>query len=172
MDITDKDTFSQADTYLRTTLDKQGRGQKNGKIARPLGLVHEMVKSAGKAGVSMMKDLVNQIIVGAISAEWKLSIIVNCYTIKGDPLERETNRGPKLTKQILEIVGRALKKLIRKQVNIDEMQFGFMLGCENQNAIVILKKLQHKKHLAQKNLYFAFVDLEKVFHQVLWDVVQ
>ena len=95
MDITDKDTFSQADTYLCTTLDKQGRGQKNGKIARPSGLVHEMVKSAGKAGVSMMKDLVNQIIVGVISAEWKLSIIGNCYQGKGDFLQRGNYRGLK-----------------------------------------------------------------------------
>ena len=37
-----------------------------------------MVKSTGEAGAGMMIDLANHIIVeGVISAEWKLSTIVN-----------------------------------------------------------------------------------------------
>ena len=131
-----------------------------------------MVKSAGKAGVDMMTDLVNQIIVECvISAKWKLSTIVNFYKIKGDPLERGTNRGLKLTKQILEIVVRTIEKLVRQRVNIDEMQFGFIQGYGITNATVILRQLQEKYLAKKKNLHVPFVDLEKVFYRVLWDVV-
>ena len=51
-----------------------------------------MVKSTGEAGVGMMIDLANHIIVGVVSAEWKLSTIVNCYKGKGDASEREISR--------------------------------------------------------------------------------
>ena len=42
---------------------------KNGKAAGPPGLVSEIVKSAGEAGVDMITKLLNQIIVGVIPAE-------------------------------------------------------------------------------------------------------
>ena len=120
----------------------------------------------------MMTDLVNQIIVECvISAKWKLSTIVKCYKVKRDPLERGTNRGLKLTKQILEIVVRVIEKLIRQQVNIDEMQFGFIPGYGITNATVILRQLQEKYLAKKKNLHVPFVDLEEVFYRVLWDVV-
>ena len=41
------------------------------------------------------------------------------------------------------------------------MQFGFASKCETTNVIFILRQ---EKYLAKKkNLYFAFVDLEKAF---------
>ena len=69
-------------------------------------------------------------------------------------LQKERSIGLKLTTQILEIVGRTVEKL-------------------TTNVIVILKQLvETGERLAQKkNLYFAFVDMEKVFHRVFWDVV-
>ena len=52
-----------------------------------------MVKSTGEAAVGMMIDLANHIIVeGVVSAEWKLSTIVNCYKGKGDASEKEIYR--------------------------------------------------------------------------------
>ena len=50
----------------------------NGIAAGPSGLVSEMVKPAGDARISMITDLINQIIQDVVPAEWKLSIIVNC----------------------------------------------------------------------------------------------
>ena len=119
-----------------------------------------MVKSTGEARVGMMIDLANHIIVeGAISAEWKLSSIVNCYKGKGDASETEiyrteinnTNSGDSTNSTK---IGRTIEKL-------------------TTNAIVILRQLvETGERLAQKkNLYFAFVDMEKVFHRVFWDVV-
>ena len=46
------------------------------------------------------------------------------------------------------------------------MQFGFMPGRGTTDAIFILRQM-HKKHIARKkDLFFAFVDLEKAFDRV------
>ena len=42
---------------------RHGKRVKNGKVAGLSGVVSEMVKVAGKAGVDMTTDIVNQIIV-------------------------------------------------------------------------------------------------------------
>ena len=95
-----------------------------------------MVKAAGETGVDMITDLVNQIIVGFIPEEWEPRTIENCFKGKGDSLERESYRGVILTDQILKIAERIIEKLIRQQVDFDEMQFGFMPGCGTTNAIL------------------------------------
>ena len=52
---------------------------KNRKAARqPSSLVSEMVKTAGEVYIYMIADLVNQIIVEVIPAEWELNTIVKC----------------------------------------------------------------------------------------------
>ena len=62
---------------------------KNGKSAGPLGLVSEMVKAAGVAGVGMITDLVNRIIAeGVIRVVLDLNLIVNCYNGNGDSVEK------------------------------------------------------------------------------------
>ena len=62
---------------------------KNGKSAGPLGLVSEMAKAAGVAGVGMITDLVNRIIAeGVIRVVLDLNLIVNCYNGNGDSAEK------------------------------------------------------------------------------------
>ena len=51
--------------------------------------------------------------------------------------------------------------IIRQQVDIDSMQFGFMPGRSSTDAIFILRQMQEKHHLKRKTMYAAFVDLEK-----------
>ena len=56
------------------------------------------------------------------------------------------------------------------------MQFGFMPGCEITDAILIVTQLQEKFLDKNKNLYFAFIDLEKAINRVprkvLWWVMR
>ena len=52
-------------------------------------------------------------------------------------------------------------KMIRKLMDISDIQFGFMSGHATTNAIFILRQLQEKHLAKKKNLYFAFTDLEK-----------
>ena len=81
-------------------------------------------------------------------------------------MDRGNFRGLKLIDQVLKIVERILETVIRSQISIDSMQFGFMPGRGTTDAIFILRQL-HEKYLGKKkNLYFAFVDLEKAFDRV------
>ena len=72
----------------------------------------------------------------------------------------------------MKVCERIINTIIWEQVNIDSMQFGFMEGRGTTDAIFILRQLQEKHINADKNLYFAFVDLEKAFdwvpRQVIW----
>ena len=60
---------------------------------------------------------------------------------------------------------------IREQVKIDDMQFGFRAGRGTTDAIFIVRQLQEKYREKKKNLFFAFIDLEKAFNRVPREVV-
>ena len=66
----------------------------------------------------------------------------------------------------MKVMEHILSAIIRDNISIDEMQFGFMPGRSTTDAIFILRQLQEKFLGKKKNLYFAFVDLEKAFDRV------
>ena len=72
----------------------------------------------------------------------------------------------------MKILEHILNTMIREQVSINNMQFGFMPGRGTTVAIFILRQLQEKYLQKKKTIYFAFVDLEKAFYcvprSVLW----
>ena len=109
---------------------------------------------------------------GKVPNDWSESIIVNLFKGKGDALERGNYRGLKLLDQGMKMFERILEKIIREQVNINEMQYGFMPGRGTTDAIFILRQLQERYLHKNKWLYFVFVDLEKAFdrvpRKVLW----
>ena len=146
---------------------------KCGKAPNLSGVVAEMIKAAGDEGVELVRQLTEAIFSsGEIPADWEESIILNLHKGKGDALERGNYRGLKLTDQVMKLVERVLDSHIRKMVNIDEMQFGFVPGKGTTDAIFIARQMQEKYIAANKPLYFAFVDLEKAFdrvpRKVLW----
>ena len=53
-------------------------------------------------------------------------------------MERGNYWGLKLRDQILKIAERIIERFIRQQVDINEMQFGFIPECAITNAIFIL----------------------------------
>ena len=59
-----------------------------------------------------------------------------------------------------------IDSVIRSQVDIDSIQFGFIPSRGTKDAIFILRQLQQKHLGKHKPLYFAFVDLEKAFDRV------
>ena len=64
------------------------------------------------------------------------------------------------------MVERIIEVIIRDVVNVDVMQFGFIPGRGTTGAIFILRQIQEKYIGKNRNLYFAFVDLEKAFDRV------
>ncbi|XP_057314191.1 uncharacterized protein LOC130655450 [Hydractinia symbiolongicarpus] len=66
----------------------------------------------------------------------------------------------------MKVIERVIDKLLRERIDIDKMQFGFVPGRCTTDAIFLLRQLQEKYLGKRKNLYFAFVDLEKAFDRV------
>ena len=58
--------------------------------------------------------------------------------------------------------GRGFGRL-RQKVKIDDMQFGFVPGKGTVDVIFMVRQLQEKFLEKRKDLFFAFVDLEKTF---------
>ena len=143
------------------------REMKNGEAAEMSGIVAEMVKASGDTGIELITSLANQIMKdGVIPQDWQSSVIVNCFKGKGDALERGNYRGLKLVDQVMKVIERVIDKLLRERIDIDEMQFGFVSGRGTTDAIFLLRQLQEKYLGKRKNLYLAFVDLEKDFDRV------
>ena len=94
------------------------------------------------------------------------------YKGKGNALECSSYRGIKLLEHVLKVLERVLEARIRKIVKIDEMQFGFSPGKGTTDAIFIVRQIQEKYLGKQRELWMAFVDLEKAFdrvpREVLW----
>ena len=72
----------------------------------------------------------------------------------------------------MKVMERVLERRLRMKVNIDDMQFGFMSGKGTVDAIFIVRQLQEKFMEKRKDLFYAFVDLEKAFDRVPRDVVR
>ena len=117
----------------------------SGKAAGPSGIVAEMLKPLGEAGVAEVRYLIEDIISeGCIPIDWQESYIVNLYKGKGDALNRGNYRGLKLIEQTMKVLERVVEVLIRQRVEIDEMQCGFMSGRGTTDAIFIVRQLQEK----------------------------
>ena len=147
---------------------------KKGKGSRTPGIVMEMLLASSDACFEKMTILFNCILKeNRTSSEWDTSVIVNCFKHKSEATERGNYRSLKLLKHMIKIFERITEKEIRKMIDvISEMLFGFMPGRGTIDAIFIALQLQEKYLGKKKNLYFAFVDLEKAFDRVPRGVVR
>src|SRR6267154_3262622 len=108
---------------------------------------------------------------GEIPADWKRSWMVNVYKGKGNALECSSYRGIKLLEHVLKVLDRVIEARVRGLVKLEEMQFEFSPGKGTTDAISIVRQVQEKFLGKQKELWMAFVDLEKAFDRVPHDVV-
>jgi len=59
------------------------------------------------------------------------------------------------------VVVRIFEHRIRQQIEIDDMQFGFMKGNGTTDAVFMARQMQDNFRVKGKKLYSGFVDLEK-----------
>ena len=71
----------------------------------------------------------------------------------------------------MKVLERVIESRVRNIVKIDEMQFRFMSGKGTTDVIFIVRQLQEKYLAKKKELWTAFVDLEKAFDRVPREVV-
>ena len=103
---------------------------------------------------------------GKIPDDWRKSLIVSVYKGKGDALECGSYRGIKLLDQVMKVFERVIERRVRDRVSLDDMQFGFRPGRGTTDAIFIVRQVQEKFLEKGKDLWIAFVDLEKAFDRV------
>jgi len=72
----------------------------------------------------------------------------------------------------MKVVERIFEDRIWQQIDIDDMQFGFMKGTGTTDAIFIVRQMQEKFRAKGTKLYFGFVDLEKAFDGVPREVIR
>ena len=135
--------------------------------------IAEMLKASSDQCSQLIAVPINTIAKeGKVPKEWHNSYIVSLFKGKGSTLDRGKYHGLKLTDQVLKVVERVIEKIIRECIVIDDMQFGFIHGHGITDVIFIVRQLQEKFLDKNKNLYFAFIDLEKTFDtvpgKVLW----
>ena len=145
---------------------------KLGKAGGPSGVVADMLKAAGDEGTRWMTELCNAVVRDdKIPKDWSRSWLVNVYKGKGDALECGSYRGIKLVEHAMKVLERVIERRVRNVVKIDSMQLGFTAGKSTTDAIFIVRQLQEKYLARNKELWMAFVDLEKAFDRVPWEVV-
>ena len=102
--------------------------------------------------------------------EWMLSSLVPIFKKKGDPLNPNFYRGIKLSENAFKLYEKVLDGRLREVVDIDKMQYGFIPGRGNVDAVFVLRRLSEKVRAKNKKLFFTFADLEKVFDRVSGEV--
>jgi len=66
----------------------------------------------------------------------------------------------------MKVLERIFEHRIPQQIDIDDMQFGFMKGKGTTDAIFIVRQMHEKLRPKGKKLYFGFVELEKASDRV------
>ena len=91
---------------------------------------------------------------------------------KGDVLDCDSPIGIKLIDHVMKVLERLVEKKVKSKGILDSMQFGFTSGKGTTDAIFIGRQMQEKYLAKKKELWMAFVDLEKAFdrvpREVLW----
>ena len=146
---------------------------RDGKAAGPSGITAEMIKACNEIGAQRMTLICNAVVKeGRVPEDWRRSWMVNVYKGKGDALECGSYRGIKLLEHPMKVLERVLERRIRNIVRIDKMQFGFTPGRGTTDAIFIVRQVQERFLEKKKDLWMAFIDLEKAFdrvpREVLW----
>jgi len=88
-------------------------------------------------------------------------MVVPVYKGKGGPMECESCRGIKMLEHAMKVVESIFEHRTWQQIDIDDMQFGFMKGKGTTDANFIVRQMREKFRARGKKLYFGFVDLEK-----------
>jgi len=136
------------------------------------GLLADMIQATGEIGTHWILHLCNGIVKeGNIPEDWKSSVVLPIYEGKGDPMGCGSYRVIKLLEHAMKVVERIFEHRIRQQIEIDDMQFGFIKGKGTTDAIFMARQMQENFRVKGKKLYLGFVDLEKAFDRVPKEVI-
>ena len=84
---------------------------------------------------------------------WEENIIVSLYEVKGVVFEQGNYRGLKLLDHVMDVLERLAENFRRKQVRINDIQFGFAPGLSTTDTIFIVQQLQGKLYAINNTVH-------------------
>ena len=124
----------------------------------------EMINTSGKVGIDVMTKLCQRVLDGkGMPKNWKTSVMVPIYNEKGDVTNCNAYR-VKLLEHGMKIIEKVLEKRKKASVEVDDMQFGFILGGTT-DALFIVRRMQ-EEYKKDKKFYMCFMDLKKAFDRL------
>ena len=152
---------------------------KGGKAPGMDGVRVEMIK---EGGVAVLQWLVRVFdicfMLSIVPVDWVIACMVPLYKGKGDMHECSNFRGISLLTVVGKVYGRILINRIRDKTEnvIAEVQSGFRGGRGSTDQIFIDRQIYEKYLRKSKDVYFAFLDLEKAYDRVdrdaMWNVLR
>ena len=131
-----------------------------------------MSKCFGEAEVRWVTDRCNAVVrEGVIPKYWRKSWMLSIYKEKGDVLDCDSHRGIELIDHVMKVLERLVEKKVKSKVTLASMQFGFTSRKGTTNAIFTVRQMQEKYLAKKKELWTAYVNLEKAFDPVPWNLV-
>lgn len=141
---------------------------KYGKAPGHDKITTEMIKQLGNNGIEMLRELFNKAWhSGEVPDDWKRGIIIPIHK-KGDTKDCKNYRGVTLLSAVAKMYENILEGRVKQAIEyqLEESQSGFRKGRCIQDHIFSIKQITEKALLQQKDIYLAFVDLEKAFDSV------
>ena len=163
----------------RKEVERAVKMLKSGKAPGVDGITGEMLKRGGKSMIDWLQMLFEKCRrEGRVPEDWKKSCVVPIYKGKGDRRECKNYRGISLLSVVGKVYGRILVERIRETTErkVGEEQGGFRRGKGCVDQVFALKQINEKYTESGKELYLAFMDLEKAYDSVdraaLWRVME
>lgn len=160
---------------VRRALDETRVGKASGMD----GVKAEMLKEGGVTVLEWLVRLFNMcFVLSMVPVDWVCACIVPLYKGKGDVHECCNSRGISLLSVVGKVYGRVLINRIKDKTEnaILEVQGGFRRGRGCMNQIFTVRQICEKYLAKGKEVYVAFMDLEKAYDRVdreaMWNVMR
>jgi hypothetical protein len=140
---------------------------KGGKLMSPDGIPIEVWRSVGDVAIVWLTKLFNLIFqLNKMSDEWRWSILVPIFKIKGDVQSCTNYQRIKLMSHTMKLWERIIEHRLRGVTNITKNQFDFMPGRSIMEAIFLIRQLMKRCREQKKGMHMVFIDLEKAYDKV------
>ena len=159
---------------MRTALNEM-----KGKTPGMDGVRVEMLKEGGVNVLGWLVSVFNVcFMLQTVPVDWVIACMVPLYKGKGYVHECSNSRGISLLSVVEKVSGRELINRIKDKTEnvIAEVQGCFRRGRGCTDQISIVRQICEKYLGEGKDMYFAFLDLEKVYDRVdrdaMWNVLR
>jgi hypothetical protein len=138
------------------------KAMKLGKATGVSEIAAEHIAASGMVGIEVITKIANRVLNGeGTPDEWRCSVLVPLYKGKGDVRDCGAYRGVKLLERAMKVVERVFLMRLRKMVEIDEMQCGFMPGKGTVDALFNGENVTGEVREEEKEVVFVFCGFGK-----------